>query len=393
MDRDSDLSHSPANAPRARVLIAINTFASVQREMIQGIIRYTRTHSPSWELTFRKGQQSPSDIIRRCPRHDAAIAGLWGPGDGGLSLLVRRGVPTVLIEHYKPSPFPIVRADNRAIAQLAFDHLQSKGFQSYAYVGHGHGLFGERRAAFADAVRSAKRELVAEWRLDYEERVEQNRPLRRWLREVAKPVALFAGNADMARQVVSQCRASGVRVPEDIAVIGVDAEMLECELEWPPLSTIDHGMERAGYTAAALLHRIMQGHSPPSQPILVQPVGVLERQSTDTLAVDDPNVRAALQLIRQHAVEGLSVKQLLDQLPVARRKLEIGFRQSLGRSILSELTRVKMERAKFLLRTTDLPIPEIAFLCGYKYAANLSLRFAREVGTSVSAYRRETRRP
>ncbi|HWE05281.1 MAG TPA: substrate-binding domain-containing protein, partial [Rhizomicrobium sp.] len=347
----------------------------------------------AWEFEFRRGDESPIVMLEQSPRCDAIIGNLDGIGPRETAALRRRAAPTVLIEEYNDSGYPTVVGDNRAIGRLAFEHLRTKGFCRYAYFGwDGLRLFRERGDAFGAAVREAGLEFHDSPRIDHELISPEHEPwVQAWLRNLPKPIGVLAGNADLARRIVAMSRMMNLLVPEEVAVIGVDNETLDCELSWPPLSTIDHGMERAGYEAAALLHRMMTGARAPKKPIVVQPVSVIERQSTDTLAVEDPDVRAAVQLIRQRATQGLSVKDMLDLLPVTRRKLEIGFRRSLGRSIHSELTRVRLERAKLLLRTTEMAMPQIAAACGFEYASRLSILFVQTIGMTPTAYRRQQR--
>jgi LacI family transcriptional regulator len=299
----------------------------------------------------------------------------------------------VLIEHYQPTNLPVVLGDNREIGRLAFEHLRDKAFRRFAFLGPlGIEIFRQRRDGFADAANAAGLEIFAPPSEEVTH-LARDRKMRAWMKKLPKPIGIFAGNAEVARRTVALCRAAGVLVPEEAAVLGVDIQPLECELSRPPLSTIDHGMERAGFKAAALAKSLMEGQPAPADPILVPPVGVIERQSTDTLAVDDPDVRAAVRLIRDRATTGLTVKELMQWIPVGRRKLEIGFRKFLGRSIHDELMRVRLERAKFLLTTTDLSMPEIASACGVAFSSRLSEQFRRITGMTPRSYRREHRRP
>jgi LacI family transcriptional regulator len=146
--------------------------------------------------------------------------------------------------------------------------------------------------------------------------------------------------------------------------------------------------ERVGYEAAALLERLMAGRSAPREPLLVPPLGVSTRQSTDILAIDDPAVAQAIHHIRRHAFEGITVEDLLREIPLSRRALEHRFRRRLGRTPKEEIQRLRFEEAKNLLASTDLPLARISDRLGYHQAAYLSSVFRREAGLSPSAYRR-----
>jgi LacI family transcriptional regulator len=387
------LNRAPAIPARwQRVAVAIPTFAAFQRQMIYGIINFAQANAPDWVFEFRKQVEPPLAVLHRAKHCDAVLAYIDGNSPGVRAALRRIRMPTVLIESWGADMLPVVRGDNRAIGRLAFDHLRSKGFRAYAYVGTmAFIVFRERREAFAEAVREARLELIEAPALGNSVDADDS-TVRSWIAKAPKPLGLFCGNVEAARRVAALCREVNALVPEEVAILGVDNERLESELSWPPLSTIDHGMDRAGYRAAELLQSLMQGQPPPSAPILIPPTGVIERQSTDTLAVHDPEVRSAITLIREHAHKGLTVAQLLQILPVTRRKLEIAFRRHVGRSIHDELIRVRMERTKLLLSTTDMPMSEVAWACGIQNASRLSESFFKVVGMTPRAYRREFRK-
>src|SRR5439155_11720978 len=125
----------------------------------------------------------------------------------------------------------------------------------------------------------------------------------RWLAALPHPVGVLACNDVRGLQVLDSCRRIGLPVPERVAVLGVDNDVTLCELSDPPLSSIDQDLERIGYEAAALLDRLMNGEPPPPGPVLVEPLGVVSRRSTDAVAIDDPAVADALRLLRHRACD------------------------------------------------------------------------------------------
>jgi len=168
-----------------------------------------------------------------------------------------------------------------------------------------------------------------------------------------------------------------VRVPDEVAVLGVDNDRLLCDLADPPLSSVIPDTHRTGYEAAALLDRMMAGEKVPSDALLVPPLGVATRQSTDVLATNDPDLSAAVQFLREHAFEGIAVKDLLNEVPVSRRVLEARFKSLLGRSPHEELVRLRVERVKELLAETDLPLKAIALKVGVRHVEYVSVMFRR----------------
>jgi LacI family transcriptional regulator len=209
-----------------------------------------------------------------------------------------------------------------------------------------------------------------------------------WVESLPKPLALFVANDLWGFELVQAVREIGLHVPDDVAVLGVDNEELLCEIAHPPLSSIRIGAEQIGHAAVALMEKMLRGKPLSAEIPRIPPLEVVTRQSTDVLAVDDPEVAAALRHIRQHALEGLSVKQMLDVVPINRRTLERRFISVLGHTPLEEIRRVRLERAKTLLQT-DLPIYDIAIRSGFATPEYLATSFFQATKMTPTAYRRQ----
>ena len=212
----------------------------------------------------------------------------------------------------------------------------------------------------------------------------------RWLRQLVKPVAILCCEDAPARYLADVCSQIGLRVPEDVALLGVGNDDLDCTLTQPTLSSIAVPTERIGFEAAALLDRLMAGEADTPGPLLLPPLHVITRHSTDLTAVDDEAVQAALRHIRQHSHEDLSVDQVARAIAVGRRLLERRFRSVLGRSVLEEINRVRVERAKDLLANTHLPIATVAQRSGFATTRRLDVVFARHAGLCPRAYRHQS---
>jgi LacI family transcriptional regulator len=163
-----------------------------------------------------------------------------------------------------------------------------------------------------------------------------------------------------------------------------------CELSDPPLSSVAFNPERVGFEAAALLDRLMARRARPREPLLVPPLAVSTRQSTDVLAIDDADVAKAIHYIRRHALEGITVEDILDEVPLSRRALEHRFRRRLGRTPKEEIQRLRLDEAKNLIASTDLPLARISDRLGFHQPAYLSAVFKRETGATPAEYRRES---
>ena len=290
---------------------------------------------------------------------------------------------------------PTVDVDHVAVGRLAADYFLQPGFTHFGFFGSETARYsGMRKKAFANGWRRSAADVsscygeyvhnlpaTTSWKL-----IEQK--VRHWLRQLPKPAAIFVCNDIPARNLADMCNQLHLHVPGQIAILGVDDDELECLLASPPLSSIAIPAARIGYEAAQLLDAMMSGQGVSREPLLLPPVRVVVRESTDTLAVDDPAVAAALSFIRQRARENITVATMVAQIGVVRWELERNFRAVLGCSIRDELRRVRVELAKGLLTDTQLPMRAIARQSGFYNSQRLAIVFRQAAGMSPSAYRR-----
>ena len=197
----------------------------------------------------------------------------------------------------------------------------------------------------------------------------------------------MACNDLRAHQVLMACSDRNIAVPEELAVIGVDNDELICELCQPPLSSIEQNSEGIGYQAARLLDRLLDGEAEPTEPIPVEPLGVVPRQSTSIVAISDADVAAAVHFIRTHVADGIQVSDVLQHVQISRSTLERRFARLLGRSPKAEILRVQLDRVKHLLSMTDFPLEKIARLTGFDYMESLCSTFKRITGQTPGQYR------
>jgi LacI family transcriptional regulator len=202
-------------------------------------------------------------------------------------------------------------------------------------------------------------------------------------------VGIFVSNDILARSLADMCGQLGLPIPDEVALLGVDNDDLECLLTSPPLSSVAIPGEQIGYEAAKLLDQRMSGRNMRVRKRLLPPIRVVARQSTDTMAIRDPVVIAALRHIHSHAVEGVNVAGVVRAVGVGRRELQRKFRALLGRSVLQELRRIRIQQAQKLLVSTNLPMPAIAKQSGFSSANRLTIVFQRVCGMPPTAYRRQ----
>jgi len=277
---------------------------------------------------------------------------------------------------------------------LAADHLLERGFHHFGFVGiKGENWSERRRDGFCASLKRAQTPVrvyeiarPAMVRVPWEK---QEDALAAWLLDLPKPAGVMVASDQLGPQLLEACRRAGIEVPYELAVVGVDNDETLCEVCNPPLSSVNAGHQVLGYQAAALLDRLMKGGRAPSEPLYVQPQGVVTRKSTDVLATADRQVAAALRFIREYACQGLTAVDVVAHVPVSRSVLQRRFRKELGRSIQEEIVHTRLKRARQLLAETDLPLIEVAERTGFKHQEYLGAIFKAKTGTTPAQYRRE----
>ena len=377
------------------VAVLVDTATGWGRRVVRGVVNYGQ--QASWYLWIKSGGQDAPLWLPPEWRGDGIIARIGTPT--AARRVRAAGVPVVNISAIElPGvDFPRVATDLRAAGGLAAEHLLDRGFVHFAYYGLTHRPYVDHHyEGFVEKVASVCTDCPfygttfdsgAGARTAWTTR---QRGLLRWLKKLVKPVAIVTWTTELGRELIHACRREGFLVPEQVAVLAADNDELLCEACSPSLSGIELTSERIGLEAARLLDRLMRGGRPPKLPHLLEPTGVVARQSTDTLAVDDPDLAKAVAFIRSHATVPIQVRDVLREVPVSRRWLERRFREVLGRGPAAEIRRVRLARAKRLLAETEMPVPEVARLAGFGSREYLAAVFKSELDLSPRQYRNRT---
>jgi LacI family transcriptional regulator len=374
-----------------KVALLIETSNRYGRDLLYGVRDWMR-EGERWAIRFtEQGRRAPLPTWLKDWQGDGIIARVDSPQIAAALRRTRLPVVDVSAERFS-SEFSRVSIDNGAVARLAAEHLATKGFLDFAYCGDRRFLWSRQRGVeFRRCLAEKGRRCV-----DFGEPAGTAKPgsdaeiraIARWLKGLPKPVGVFACYDGRALQVLEACQLLGLQVPDQVAVLGVDNDELVCELANPPLSSVQPNARRSGYEAAALLARLMSGEKKAVAPThQVQPVRVVERQSTDVVAVADVKVAAALKFIRLNACEGMDVGDVLRAVPMSRTRLEQKFKALLGHSPHRQLVQQRIARVKHLLAESKIAISEVAEQAGFDNASYLSVAFRRETGLSPFAYR------
>lgn len=363
--------------------------------LIEGVLHYVREKQLNWCYTTAMESRVISilDLTE------------W-PGDGILTAINTQeeadcarklALPIVNVSSALPvSPVPSCVIDNRAIGVLAADHLISKGFRSFAYYGLQGVEYSIRRSAgYREKIKAAGfdvEELLVppSYSLKAQDFAKENHIVTQWLGERTKPLAIFAVSDYRARQALDACRRAGLRVPEEVAIVGMGNEELVCDHVSPSMTSVARNNHLQGFRSAEMLDRLMQGLTIDDDIHPIAPLEVVERDSTRTFAVADPRLREALEHLHEHLHEPLfSIDDVTRQAGVSRRWLEYAFREALGETPYQYLRRQRLARARRLLvEEPRTKIYAIAQNSGFSSAKQLAMTFQQDLGMSPREYRR-----
>ncbi len=292
------------------------------------------------------------------------------------------GVPRVMVNHFQAG-------------RLAADHLLSRGLAHLAFFGWSNLWYSQQRR-FGFRSRAAEsgatcsdflRVSYGRADLSWAERVAE---VSKWLRSLALPVGIFAVQDYRAQFLMEACQEAGLRIPEDVAVIGMDNDTTICEHTEPTLTSIARNSERVGWVAAELLDRMMRGEPPPASDVLVEPEGVVTRQSTDRFYCADPVVQRALDYMRQNLKAQFKIDAIAEHVSVSKRTLETRFREKLRCSPHEFLTKLRVERARALMQMSPKrTIEQTARECGFGTVPAFHAAFRRLTGQSPGSFRKK----
>jgi len=378
---------------KQNVLLIVETSRAFGRDVLRGISRHMFEReewnvsveerglletAPSWLKTW-KGD----GIITRTPSLSIA------------RLIRSKKIPVVELLGNGLQIQPEVRNDEDRVARQAVEHFTQVGFSDCAFFAVGNAWWSFlRQEAFVRAVKehgktvhvfpfagTGERVFYPVWEPNFD------KVMLKWLRHLPKPVAIWAVSDVLAIRLLEGCRRLDFSVPEEVSILGTTNDTLLCNTLTPPLSSIDLNASRIGYLAAERLTMKMCGQILQPAPILVPPIGVVARQSTDVVAFSDRRIAMAVRLIRTDATQGLSVGQVAESAGISRRTLQRRFQALLGHSVEKEIMKTRMNRAKRLLSETDFSMAAIAIKVGFTTADYFVQVFKRETGMTPGQYR------
>jgi LacI family transcriptional regulator len=362
--------------------LAVDTVGSYGREVLHGVMEFCH-RNPHWVIAM----EPPLWVYDEQPRPEKwNVDGLivQAHSQEAIDRVRRARTPAINVANMRvcKRPLPTIVPDDPAIGRMAAEYLLTLNVPNYALCAHSVAQYSNLRGtAFKASMRAAGRTV--------NECDAARQDLVAWLVALPKPTAIFCVNDNWAHRVLSAARQRDLRVPDDVAVLGVDDDELLNTIGALPLSSIAIPAAKIGFEAARLLEEAIEGKRPPRYTTL-PPLCVVPRATTDVANVDDPKVALAVQFIKSNVGRPIQVDQVLEHLSMSRRSLERRFRAAIGRSVATEIRRAHIERAKQLLTQTTLSIEEVARASGFSNLTLMGVMFRRHVGDSPSEFRRRS---
>ncbi|HDR1419275.1 TPA: XylR family transcriptional regulator [Pasteurella multocida] len=378
-----------------KVALLFNANKIYDRGIIKGIGQYIQASQCTWDIFMEDDFVYHKEDIR-----NLSIDGIIADFDDieTAELLHNIEVPIIAVGGSYQNPayypdLPYVATDNYALIETAFLHLKQKGINRFAFYGYPaesekHWSL-ERQNAFIHLMRHYEHEpqYYLGDKTNSQNWLESQNKLCEWLKTLAKHTGIIAVTDARARHLLQACEQLKIVVPDELCIIGIDNEELIQYLSRTSLSSVVQGTSQIGYQAAKLLHQKLSGQPVSHKPILIPPISVEERRSTDYRSLQDPFVIQAMHFIRHRACQGIKTEQVLDHLRISRSNLEQRFKTEMDKTIHQVIHEEKLSRAQYMLRFTDVSTQEIAEICGYPSLQYFYAVFKREYGKTPKEFR------
>lgn len=375
----------PIISPPFRVALVGNPTADNSYGVHRGVIDF-KEHAEHWELV-----PGPRGLVHRLSELDFdAVDGLVGYllGPQRIAEILERGLPAVqLSTSVADMRLARVGNDDEAIGRMGAEYLLERGFSHFGFVGQDGSWYSTRRLrGFKEVIEEATGRTFATLLIDERQSKESN-GLEAWLRDLPKSIAIMACNDGAARPVIDQAKQLGFAVPDEVAVLGVDNDPWLTQMATTPMSSVQPDWRQIGYRGAKVLDGLLAGEGPPP-PQWVRPIDVVTRRSTDVTQAGDAMVTKALHYIRDHAVEGITVEDVVAHVSLSRRNLEHRMKRATGQTPHVAICRARVARAKKLLIASGDTIEQISRACGYERQTRFGEVFKRFTGLTPGEYRR-----
>lgn len=379
---------------RRNIAVGLSLRNSYSREVFEGFVEFATTQK-HWELLpFSDLDVLDPQLVRSYHVH--AIL-LNEPSADEIDRAIALKLPIVNVSNSETRPrLPCVMTDNRAVGRLVADYFLGKGYRHFGFCGtETRASATQRLAGYRETVARIGVEPQICWhpssdpRSLFDPRVE--RTLFNWLDALPKPVGILAGTDRIASQLAGLCSRRGLSMPGDISVVGVGQDELIQKLARLQITSVVLGSRRIGFEAGRMLARLMRGGSPPTEPMLIPPVRIVEGRSTNSGAINDATIHRATDFMLANLSRSFGIEEVATATRRSRRALERHFSSTLGISPHDHLKNLRLEKIRHLIATTDDSLDSIARSVGLADGSHMSVFFKSMTGERPSDFLRRTR--
>ncbi|MBQ9192361.1 MAG: substrate-binding domain-containing protein [Bacteroidales bacterium] len=383
-----------------RLLIISDFTESFTHKFVAGVVDYSRRREP-WIIRRMppeyKERIGIPGVIRVAKEWEVdAVFGQFEPTDE-IGLFAENGIIAVA-QDYKQrfATIPNVTGDYLGTGRMAARFFIDRGFRNFGFFGFKDVCWSDERcegfrrevekAGFGASFYSYNlQDIKAVWSY-------QRYRVREWLDAIPKPIAIMACDDNQGDNLLQACLAAGIRVPEEVSVIGVDNDETLCNLgSTTPLSSIQVDIEEGGYRTAQLIERLVADPSAPAEDIVLRPVKIVGRMSTASFATDDRQILKAILFIHQNVRKKISVADVTAAAALSRRLLERRFKEVTGKTLYEYITDLKLKEFAERLQDTDDQVIEIALSMGENDTKSISRRFKQIYGCTPIQWRARAR--
>lgn len=380
-----------------KIILMIDFAEEYSKELLKGIARYSKEHGP-WVFCrmplFQRETKGMEGILEWALEWGAdGIIGQFY-NDPRVASFIEAGIP-IIAQDFKErfTEIPNITGDHKEAGKMGAEYFLKKGFKHFAFYGFKNIVWSRERAeGYEERIKKAGYKVhYFENEISDSDNIWYYRPsaLSQWLKSLPKPVALMACDDNQGQHITEACRHSGISIPQEVAVLGVDNDEMVCEFSDPPLSSIGQDAENGGYQAARLLEQMIREGTGGFYDIVVKPTQIFTRQSSDIYATHDEHISDVLKFIHQNLEKPIQVNDVVKQVPLSRRTLEKRFQEITGFPVYKYIFNLRMEKLSARLLETDLNVFEIAMELGMNDTKNLSRQFKQMKGCTPSEYRKQ----
>lgn len=382
-----------------KIILLLDFSEQYSRDIFKGIKTYAKSNG-TWLFNFMPVHQQTikgiDGILQWANEWGAngVIGQFYNLSKSDIAKFKKSGI-AIISQDFKErlEGLPVITGAYRETGKLAAEYFARKGFRNFGFYGFSNIVWSrERLEGFREAL-SEKGFVVHN--LEQEElptkELWQYQPdnLMQWLSSLPKPIAIMACDDNQGQYICEVCRLLNIRIPEDVAILGVDNDQSICEFSNPPLSSIKQNAEKGGYDAAASMQQMIDSRTFHCENIYVPYINIITRQSTDIYTTQDPVISDLLRYIHTHINTKINVQKLLKEIPISRRKLEKKFFTATHTSIYQYILHLKMEKFTERLLETNDSLVNVATELGLDDYKNISRTFKKLYGCAPNKYRQQ----